>query len=180
MNRFEKVKRFADVDIQLPTRSTQISAGYDFYVAEDTYVPPYEQHLMNLMRDDIGAPKDNIVSLEKLAEITKKANARPTLVSTGVKCQLDPDKYLELSVRSSTPLKYWLLCANGEGIIDSDYYSCPENDGEIYIQLINLSPFTIKLNKGDKIAQGIIKSYYKTDDDNATGERIGGFGSTTK
>lgn len=180
MNRFEKAKQYADIDIQLPTRSTQDSAGYDFYVAEDTYVPPYEQHLMNLMRDDIGAPKDNIVSLEKLAGITKKANARPTLVSTGVKCQLDPDKYLELSVRSSTPLKYWLLCANGEGIIDSDYYCNEDNDGLIYIQLINLSPFTIKLNKGDKIAQGIIKSYYKTDDDNATGERTGGFGSTTK
>lgn len=115
MNRFEKVKRFSDVNIQLPTRSTQNSAGYDFYVAEDTYIPPYEQHLMSLMRDDINAPKDNIVSLEKLAEITKKTNARPTLVSTGVKCQLDPDKYLELSVRSSTPLKYWLLCANGVG-----------------------------------------------------------------
>ena len=83
-------------------------------------------------------------------------------------------------MRSSTPLKYWLLCANGYGIIDSDYYFNKDNDGRIYVQLINLSPFTIKLNKGDKIAQGIIKSYYKTDDDNATGERTGGFGSTTK
>ena len=96
MNRFEKAKQYADVDIQLPTWSTQDSAGYDLYVAEDTYIPPYEQHLMNLMRDDIDAPKDNIVSLEKLAEITKKTNARPTLVSTVVKWQLDQDKYLEL------------------------------------------------------------------------------------
>ena len=65
-------------------------------------------------------------------------------------------------------------------IIDADYCDNPDNEGEIFFQLINLSPFAIKLNRGDKIGQGIIKTYGITDDDSATGERLGGFGSTSK
>jgi dUTPase len=44
--------------------------------------------------------------------------------------------------------------------------------------MINLSPYTIHLKKGDAIGQGIIKQYMTTEDDNATGARLGGFGST--
>lgn len=64
-------------------------------------------------------------------------------------------------------------------IIDADYYNNPDNEGHIYFQIINLSPFDILLKKGDAIGQGILKHYYTTDDDAATGERIGGFGSTS-
>ena len=64
-------------------------------------------------------------------------------------------------------------------IIDSDYYSNPDNDGEIFFQLINLSPVDIYLRAGDKIGQGIIKTYGTTEDDAASGERTSGFGSTT-
>lgn len=42
-----------------------------------------------------------------------------------------------------------------------------------------MSPFDIYLKKGDIIGQGIIKRYEVTDDDQAIGERQGGFGSTT-
>jgi dUTP pyrophosphatase len=44
--------------------------------------------------------------------------------------------------------------------------------------MINLSPFAIQLQKGDVIGQGIIKPYLVTEDDAATGSRVGGFGST--
>lgn len=63
-------------------------------------------------------------------------------------------------------------------IIDADYYNNPDNEGHIYFQLINLSPVPIMLKKGDCIGQGIIKHYLTTDNDNAEGERLGGFGST--
>lgn len=65
-------------------------------------------------------------------------------------------------------------------IIDADYYNNPDNEGHIYFQIINLSPFPIKLCKGDVIGQGIIKPYYTTEDDRASGNRLGGFGSTSK
>jgi dUTP pyrophosphatase len=35
-------------------------------------------------------------------------------------------------VRSSSPLKYWIMLANGVGIIDADYYNNPDNEGEIF------------------------------------------------
>ena len=115
-----------------------------------------------------------------MANLTKELKSKITLVSTGMKCHLNPGQYLELSVRSSTPLKHWIICGNSVGIIDADYCDNPDNEGEIFFQLVNLSPFAIQLKRGDKIGQGIIKSYGITDNDAATGERLGGFGSTSK
>jgi dUTP pyrophosphatase len=97
-----------------------------------------------------------------------------------MKCQLEPHTYLKIVPRSSTPLKYWLVIANGEGIIDADYFNNPQNEGEIFLQLINLSPFPIKLQVGDCIAQGIICNYGLTINDKPIAIREGGFGSTTK
>ena len=185
MARFEKVSKFADVDINLPQRKTAHSAGYDFEVAEDIVIPSYHV-LMNILDEehiDIVSVEDDVitfraVTLDEVAAATKKLKTKPTLVSTGMKCKLDPGTYLELSVRSSCPLKHWLILANGVGIIDADYYNNPDNEGEIFVQIINLSPFTIKLKKGDKIAQGIVSRYYTVEDDIRNGERTGGFGST--
>ena len=176
--KFEKVSKFADVDFNLPIRKTKGAAGYDFEVAEDIIVPPYVEHFRKLLAH---ADPDHDQSLQDLATWTKEVKAKPTLVSTGVKCKLAPGYYLELSVRSSTPLKYWLILANSVGIIDSDYYNNPDNEGEIFFQIINLSPFPIALKKGDIIGQGIIKRYFTTDDDNLKegAVRIGGLGSTS-
>jgi len=119
-------------------------------------------------------------TLQDIADITKGANAKPTLVPTGIKCEMPEDFYLELSVRSSCPLKHWLILANGVGIIDADYYNNPDNEGHIYFQMINLSPFDIVLHKGDTIGQGVFHKYYIVDEDAAEGERTGGFGSTSR
>ena len=176
MIKFERVSRFPDA--VLPTRKTAHSAGYDLAVAEDICVPPVVNHIKTL--DNQYTTYISTLNLKEVATLTKTLGAKPTLVSTGVKCQLDPGYYLELSPRSSTPLKYWLVMANSVGIIDADYYNNPDNEGEIFLQLINLSPFNIQLHKGDVIGQGIIKKYEVTDDDKAIGERLGGFGSTSK
>lgn len=178
--KFEVVSKYKNAGLALPVRKTANSAGYDLAVAEDIIIYPY-QNYMNLL---IGRKEENRITttpltLEEIANVTKTNHARPTLVSTGMKCSLDSDTYLELSVRSSSPLKYWLILANGVGIIDADYYNNTDNEGEIFFQLINLSPYPILLRKGDIIGQGIIKPYLITEDDEATGERTGGFGSTT-
>lgn len=65
-------------------------------------------------------------------------------------------------------------------IIDSDYYGNPSNDGAIYFQIMNLSPFNIQIKKGDIIGQGILLPYEITEDDIPGEERTGGFGSTSK
>ena len=186
MAKFEKVSKFAEVEINLPQRKTAESAGYDMEVAEDVIIPSYH-FLMERMKN-IHFPKkmlesgkiiNEIMTLEEFGALTKEHKIKPTLVSTGMKCQLDHGTYLELSVRSSCPLKYWLIMGNSVGIIDADYYNNPDNEGEIFFQMINLSPFDIQLKKGDIIGQGIIKPYLTTEDDSASGERVGGFGSTS-
>ena len=181
MARFEKVKRFEDADIQMPSRATANSAGYDLYVAEDVVVPSLMMKYFGPLSPTLN-PLPDIVpfSLDDTAKWIKACDMKPTLVSTGVKCKLDPGTYLELSVRSSTPLKYLLILANGVGIVDADYYGNPDNDGEIFLQLLNLGPNPVILRKGDRIGQGIIKPFLTTEDDVAAGERLGGFGSTSK
>lgn len=178
MNKFEVVSAYADKGINIPTRATYAAAGYDFEVAEDIVVPSYQKQLNKMLA---YADPMHIQTLTEMANIIKGCKAKPTLVPTGIKCQLASDCYLELSVRSSTPLKHWLILANGVGIIDGDYYNNFDNEGHIYFQLINLSPFDIQLKKGDKIGQGIIKRFEVTDDDSnyEKKERAGGFGSTS-
>ena len=180
MNRFEVVSKYInspEAKAVLPFRATEHSAGYDFFVAREIVIPSYTKTM-----EQLGGfiAKNILYSIDELKTITKGTGLKPTLVPTGIKCVLDPDKYLEISVRSSTPLNNWLILANGVGIIDADYYNNPDNEGEIFFQLINLSPADIVLHPGDKIGQGIIKSYFKTDDDVPGGKRTGGFGSTNE
>ena len=179
MAKFEVVTRFENAGLTLPVRATKCSAGYDFQAAEKKVIPPYE-HLVYEMkrewdRDPIAAPE---LTMVQMAKLTKSADARPTLVSTGMKIKLADDEYLEIAARSSTPYKHWLIVANAEGIIDADYYNNPDNEGEIFFQLVNLSPIPIIIQKGDYIGQGIIKKYIKTEDDMAEAERVGGLGSS--
>lgn len=180
MAKFEKVSRFDGIDLPLPVRKTAQSAGYDFVVAEDIVVPPYATMVYRMKSKNNEETGVKNVTLNEAANIVKEAKAKVTLVSTGMKCQLDEGTYLELSVRSSCPLKHWLVLGNSVGIIDADYYNNPDNEGEIFFQIINLAPFPIELKRGDAIGQGIIKPYLTTEDDAATGERTGGFGSTDK
>lgn len=110
-------------------------------------------------------------------KIPALALLQPVLVKTGIKAQMNDDEFLMLANRSSNPKK-GLILANGIGVIDSDYYGNPENDGEIMFAFLNFRSEPITIHKGDKIGQGIFQKYLTTDDDNANGERIGGFGST--
>lgn len=173
MNKFELVSKYAGQEDLLPRRATMFSAGYDFFVAETTTVPSFRY-----LPDDPFDPSESM-TIEALAQLTKKNGFRPTLVPTGVKCYLDPDKYLQLSLRSSIPLKTWLILANGVGIIDRDYVDNPSNEGHIYFQVINLSPYELVIPRGEKIGQGIILPYERTQNDPVESvERTGGFGST--
>ena len=50
------------------------------------------------------------------------------------------------------------------------------------IELANEGINTLKLNKGDAFAQGVIQQYFITEDDNLTEKQVrsGGFGSTSE
>lgn len=177
---FEKVSKYADdADVALPIRKTQYSAGYDLAAAEDYIIPSLWQMVAEA-KEVWPVSDDEFITMELLSKFTKQSGFKPTLVSTGIKCKLDPNTYLQLSVRSSLSLKHWLILANGVGIIDADYYNNEDNEGEIYLQLYNLSPYNVQIKKGEMIGQGVILPYYTVTEgeDSAGFVRTGGLGST--
>ena len=101
-------------------------------------------------------------------------------VPSGIKVCMNEDEFLALLVRSSMGFKYNIRLCNQVGIVDSDYYNNPDNEGHMFIALKNEGEKVFTVNKGDKYAQGIFQKYLLTDDDEASGERLGGFGSTNK
>lgn len=148
--KFEYISTVTNPDFSLPKRSTKYSAGYDFFAPERIEIPPYH----------IG---DN-----------------PYLVKTKVKAYMENNEYLALVNRSSNPKKKKLVIPNGIGIVDADYTDNPDNEGELGFLFYNLSNEPVVLEKGDKIGQGIFQKYLITDNDNAEGERLGGWGSSGK
>lgn len=108
-----------------------------------------------------------------------KPGIKPTLIPTGLKAYCKDDEWFMLANRSSGPKKGFLM-ANSIGIIDSDYYGNEDNDGHFYFAYFNCSDHDIEVKKGDIIGQVIFQKFLVVDDDNATGERTGGFGSTDK
>mgnify|MGYP005784387369 FL=1 len=147
---FEVAKGFEDKNINLPERKTKYSAGYDVECAEDVIIPSF------------------------------KKGMKPTLVKTGIKAYMQDNEYLMLVNRSSNPGKKGLVMANSVGIIDKDYYGNPDNDGHFMFAFYNMKEEDIEIKKGDCIGQAIFMPYLLADDDNANGERTGGFGSTSK
>lgn len=102
-------------------------------------------------------------------------------IPSGIRVLLDDDKVLQCYPRSGLGFKYRLQLDNCVGIIDADY-SDSDNEGHIFFKMTNDSRDgkTVTVNCGEAFAQGIITQYFITEDDDASGIRNGGFGSTTK
>ena len=147
---FEIAKGFEQNQINLPVRKTKYSAGYDIEAAEDTVIPSF------------------------------KKGVNPTLVKTGLKAYMQEDEVMLLYNRSSNPKKKGLIMANSVGVIDKDYYGNPDNDGHFMFAFYNIKEEDITIKKGEAIGQAIFQKYLIADEDDAQGERVGGFGSTNK
>ena len=83
-------------------------------------------------------------------------------------------------VRSSMGFKYNVRLKNQVGVIDSDYYNNPSNEGHMFIALQNEGTKAYTIKRGDAICQGIFISYLKVDDDISEEKRVSGIGSTNK
>jgi len=85
---------------------------------------------------------------------------------------------LVIASRSSTPRKKGLTPPHGFGIIDHDY--CGPED-EIKIQVYNFSEQEVKIERGDRVAQGVfvmVDKFEWEEVDEIKLESRGGFGST--
>lgn len=101
-------------------------------------------------------------------------------IQTDIKAYMLEDEVLEIYPRSSLGFKKGLMLINTVGIIDSDYYSNSDNDGNIGFKLKNLTDKEVVIEAGEKIMQGVFKKYLKIDNDNVNEIRNGGIGSTDK
>lgn len=100
------------------------------------------------------------------------------IIWTDIKAYMQNDEVLQLHVRSSMGIKRGLLLSNGTGIIDQDYYSNCDNDGNIGIAVFNRTNEIVKIDSGERIAQGIFIKYLVADNGNTEDIRNGGIGST--
>ena len=109
------------------------------------------------------------------------APSKTIKIPTGIRCKIDEGWVLKIYPRSGLGFKFRLQLNNTVGIIDSDYFYS-DNEGHIFIKITNDSNEnkTVEVKKGTGFAQGVFVEYGITVDDNATGIRNGGFGSTTK
>lgn len=101
-------------------------------------------------------------------------------IPTGIRCRMDGDYGLFIFPRSGLGFKFRLQLNNTVGVIDSDYYGS-DNEGHIFIKITNDSNEnkSVELKEGDAFVQGIFLQYGITEDDDASGVRNGGFGSTS-
>lgn len=73
-------------------------------------------------------------------------------IKTDIKAYMLNDEYLDINIRSSIAINKHLRIKNIVGIIDSDYYSNENNDGNIIIPLKNESDVIVFLTEGERIA----------------------------
>lgn len=99
------------------------------------------------------------------------------IVPTGIHVALPSGHELQIRGRSGLAAKHGIGLANGIGTVDSDYR------GEIRVILVNHSDEPFNINRGDRIAQGVIARYERVrwqeaDDLDETTRGHSGFGST--
>ena len=156
MRKFYVVKGFEDKEVNLPVRATKHAAGYDFEAVEDIVIPSIWKQILS------GKVLQGV---------------KPELVHTGIKAQMELDESLKLFNRSGNP-KLGLILANGVGVVDSDYFENPGNDGHIMFPFFNFWPKDVLIKKHDRIGQGVFEKFLLTEDDVEQGDRLSGFGST--
>jgi len=100
-------------------------------------------------------------------------------IPTGIRMITDKYVWLLCMPRSGLGCKFRMQLDNTVGNVDGDYWKA-DNEGHIFAKITNDGkegkPLIIKC--GDRFMQGVILPFATTDDDEATGTRTGGHGST--
>lgn len=99
------------------------------------------------------------------------------LVGTGFAMELPAHLECQVRPRSGLALKHGITVPNSPGTIDPDYR------GELRVILQNLGPQTVRLERGERIAQLVFARFetpelVETDQLTGTARGAGGFGST--
>ncbi|MGM9566650.1 MAG: dUTP diphosphatase [Clostridia bacterium] len=137
-------------------------------------LPAYGDLPLPQYQTEGAAGFDFLAANEETVEILPGEYA---MIPTGLKFAVPSGCELQVRPRSGLAAKYGITVLNTPGTIDSDYR------GEVKILLINLGKQSFSVERGMRIAQGIVAPYYKAQfsvtkalDDTERG--AGGFGHT--
>ncbi len=154
-------------NVVLPEYATEGAAGFDLIA--DSFLQLYNKHL------PISFDEKLKYSIQK-GYLVLRPNER-LLVGTGLFMQIPQGYELQIRDKSGLSLKKGLKVFNAPGTIDSDYR------GEIGVILANLSDGLVKVQLGERIAQGVISKveqikFTLAEQLTETKRDSGGFGST--
>ena len=132
---------------------------------------------------DLGLPQyatSQSAGVDLMAAIEEPVMLLPSktfLFHTGLCIELPKGYEMQIRPRSGLALKHGITVLNSPGTIDADYR------GEIKILLINLGEYPYQVQRGERIAQGVISKYEQAslaiaDALDVTARGTGGFGST--
>jgi len=98
-------------------------------------------------------------------------------VPTGIAMAIPAGYELQVRPRSGLAAKHGISIVNAPGTIDSDYR------GEIQVLLVNFGEVPFVIQRGDRIAQGVVAAapqhpLIEVEDLDETGRGTGGLGST--
>ena len=175
-----KVAKFEKVSYE-QFKESILDLYFEIYETE-----PEEEHIKELY-DEIKLPKRSTTGsagydfYNNTGIDLNIVTSETVKIPTGIRCKMDEGWVLIGFPRSGLGFKYRLQLDNTNAVIDEDYYYS-DNEGHIFLKITNDSKTVkmCKINKGKAFAQGIFLPYGITEDDDATGVRNGGFGSTDK
>lgn len=115
---------------------------------------------------------------ESLFDFTLKPGETKKM-ATGVKVNMNSDEMLMIVIRSSLGFKHNTRMCNQIGIVESDYYNNPDNDGHLFVKIQNEGINDLVIKKGDRICQGIFVKFLTVDnEEEIKNKRTSGIGST--
>lgn len=133
-------------------------------IKEDARLPEYAK------------PGDAGLDLFSTDSVLIQAGERK-LIHTGIQIELPPQTEAQIRPRSGLALKHGITVLNTPGTIDEGYR------GEIGVIIINLGNKDYQINKGDRVAQLVVKPVYNVhlvdvDELSISSRGEGGFGSS--
>lgn len=156
-----------DKDVLDPVFATAWSACFDIHA-----------HLKDNTKVKCYTPANKEISVGVNCNSVLIKPGDRMLIPTGLIFKIPENYSLRCHIRSSVAFKKGLFLANGEGIIDADYFH------ETFIMLYNSTTQTVKITDGERIAQGELVQKFKyeisetLEKPEQITDRIGGIGST--
>jgi len=158
MDEFEdSIESFFDDDI-VDQDYEKMAEEYGFDIREldkemKNYKPTmdikYSRSHPDAVKPEYAYPTDSGFDLYSIEELYIEPFDR-TLVSTGIHIDIPENYEIQIRSKSGLALKQGLMVLNSPGTVDQGY------TGEIKVILFNTTKGTIKIEKGQKIAQAVL------------------------